>query len=141
MLIAPGFMSMLECRGTAPLPSRIRTIRALLLCQTSWNYQPEFGGCFTSTNSLSCTTQNGQKWHLCGKVCNGSNHLMLKKPHQLAKKDGFRPKICNALNSCAQQTQKKGVQQLHSTRSLAQVLRLGLGICFFFLMFSSNLCG
>lgn len=35
-----------------------------------------------------------------------------KKPHQLARKDGFHPNF-NALNSCSQQTQTKRVQQLH----------------------------
>lgn len=68
MLIAPGFMSMLKCRGTAPPPSRIGTIRALMLCQNFWNYQLEFGGSFTSTSSLSCTTINSQKFNVMASV-------------------------------------------------------------------------
>lgn len=58
----------------------------------------------------------------------GFKQFEAEKTHQLARKDGLHPKIFNALNSCSQQTQTKRVQQFHSTRSLAQVLRLDLGI-------------
>lgn len=125
MLIAPGLMSMLECRGTAPPPTR-----ALLLCQTSWNYQLEFGGCFASTKSLSCTMRNDQKFNgICVEKFAGVQIIQCWKKNHISWQErmDFTPILMPSI-LVHSRLRQRGYSSSISTRSLAQVLRQCLGI-------------
>lgn len=143
MLIAPGFMSTWECRGTAPPPSSIRIIGALLLCHTSWNYQLEFGGCFTSTNSLSCTTWNGQK---CNGICMETFARVqtiwcCKKHISWQERMDFTPRLLMCSIPVHSRLRQRECSSSIAPDPLHRYWGWIWGFGGGFLMFSSNLCG